>query len=153
MKHKFTKYLGRVTENLELSFEDKFIYVHYTKGNTEKTACILKTENKSKLEYLEDFFTDNNVTEEMRKDVRKFLKSDKDANGEEWNEFANFLMKTLSLNMVFGITIALTVFAFYKLGSYLDTTYNFYPLFTLNWDIFWHWHGWINWICNVSKVL
>ena len=131
MKHKFTKYLGRVTENLELGFEDKFIYVHYTKGNTEKTACILKNENKTEIEYLEDFFADNNVSEEMRKDVRKFLKSDKDANGEEWNEFTNFLMKTLSLNMVFGITIALTVFAFYKLGSYLDTTYSFYPMFTL----------------------
>lgn len=131
MKHKFTKYLGRVTEILELGFEDKFIYVHYTKGNTEKTACILKNENKSEVEYLEGFFTDNNVSEEMRKDVRKFLKGDKDNHGEEWNEFTNFLMKTLSLNMVFGITIALTVFAFYKLGSYLDTTYSFYPMFTL----------------------
>ncbi|MDF2854600.1 MAG: hypothetical protein K0Q87_451 [Neobacillus sp.] len=131
MKHKFTKYLGRVTENLELGFEDKFIYVHYTKGNIEKTACILKNENKSELEYLEKFFSDNNVSEEMRKDVKKFIKSGKDTDGEEWNEFTNFLMKTLSLNMVFGITIALTVFAFYKLGSYLDTTYGLYPMFTL----------------------
>ena len=50
MRHKFTKYQGRVTENLELGFEEKYIYVHYTKGNKEKTACILKNKDKTKSE-------------------------------------------------------------------------------------------------------
>jgi hypothetical protein len=131
MRHKFTKYLGRVTENLELGFEDKFIYVHYTKGKTEKTACILKNNDKTKSEYLESFFEENKVSEDMKKEVRKFLNNEKNFNDQHWNEFSNFLMKTLSLNMVFGLTIALTVFGFYKLGSFLDAQYDFKPCLTL----------------------
>ena len=131
MRHKFTKYLGRVTENLELGFEEKYIYVHYTKGKTEKTACILKNNDKTKSEYIESFFEENKVSEEMKKDVRKFLNNEKNFNEEHWNEFTNFLMKTLSLNMVFGLTIALTVFGFYKLGSFLDDRYGFEPWLTV----------------------
>jgi F0F1-type ATP synthase assembly protein I len=131
MRHKFTKYLGRVTENLELGFEEKYIYVHYTKGNTEKTACILKNKEKTKSEYLEPFFEENKVSEEMKKEVRKFLDNEKNFNNQHWNEFTNFLMKTLSLNMVFGLTIALTVFGFYKLGSFLDGRYGLQPWLTV----------------------
>ena len=131
MRHKFTKYLGRVTENLELGFEEKYIYVHYTKGNTEKTACILKNKDKTKSEYLEPFFEENKVSEEMKKEVRKFLDNEKNLNDQHWNEFTNFLMKTLSLNMVFGLTIALTVFGFYKLGSFLDGRYGLQPWLTV----------------------
>jgi F0F1-type ATP synthase assembly protein I len=131
MRHKFTKYLGRVTENLELGFEEKYIYVHYTKGNTEKTACILKNKDKTKSEYLEPFFEENKVSEEMKKEVRKFLDNEKNFNDQHWNEFTNFLMKTLSLNMVFGLTIALTVFGFYKLGSFLDGRYGLQPWLTV----------------------
>jgi hypothetical protein len=36
MKHKFTKYLGRVTENLELGFEEKYIYVITQKEKQRK---------------------------------------------------------------------------------------------------------------------
>jgi F0F1-type ATP synthase assembly protein I len=131
MRQKFTKYLGRVTENLELCFEEKFIYVHYTKGKTEKTACILKNKDKTKSEYLEPFFEENKVSEEMKKEVRKFLNNEKNFNNDHWNEFTNFLMKTLSLNMVFGLTIALTVFGFYKLGSFLDGRYGLQPWLTV----------------------
>jgi F0F1-type ATP synthase assembly protein I len=131
MKHKFTKYLGRVTENLELGFEEKYIYVHYTKGKTEKTACILKNNDKTKSEYLESFFEENKVSEEMKKEVRKFLNNEKNFNDQHWNEFSNFLMKTLSLNMIFGLTIALTIFGFYKLGFFLDAQYDFQPWLTV----------------------
>jgi F0F1-type ATP synthase assembly protein I len=131
MRHKFTKYLGRVSENLELGFEEKFIYVHYTKGKIEKTACILKNNDKTKAEYLEPFFEENKVSEEMQKEVRKFLDNEKNFNNEHWSEFTNFLMKTLSLNMVFGLTIALTVFGFYKMGSFLDQRYDFEPWLTI----------------------
>ncbi|CAH2713610.1 hypothetical protein BACCIP111895_00746 [Neobacillus rhizosphaerae] len=131
MKHKFTKYLGRVTENLELGFEEKWIYVHYTKGSIEKTACLLKNEVKSNEEYLEGFFTENHVSEEMKKEVRKFLKNEKNHNDTHWNEFTTFLMKALSLNMVFGITIAICVYAGYKLGALLDTRFDIYPTLTL----------------------
>lgn len=131
MKHKFTKYLGRVTENLELGFEEKWIYVHYTKGSIEKTACLLKNENKSEQEYLEVFLKENNVSEEMKKEVRKFFKNEKTHNDAHWNEFTTFLMKALSLNMVFGITIALCVYAGYKVGALLDARYDIYPTLTL----------------------
>ncbi len=131
MKHRFMKNLGRVTENLELGFEEKWIYVHYTKGSIEKTACLLKNEDKSEEEYLQGFFKDNNVSEEMMKEVRKFLKNNKTDYDTHWNEFTNFLMKTLSLNMVFGITIAICVYGGYKLGVFLDGRYDIYPTFTL----------------------
>jgi hypothetical protein len=61
MKQTFIIYMGRVTEKLELELEDKWIYAHYTKGTIEKTACILKNENKSQLDYLSSFFKENCV--------------------------------------------------------------------------------------------
>ncbi|MEH7072477.1 DUF3939 domain-containing protein [Neobacillus drentensis] len=131
MRHKFTKSLGRVTESLELGFEEKWIYVHYKKGTIEKTACLLKNENKTEQEYLENFFEENQVSDEMKKEVNEFFNSGKNHSDEHWKEFTNFLIKTLSLNMVFGITIALTVFSGYKLGALLDDRYNIYPTFTL----------------------
>ncbi|EKN70204.1 hypothetical protein BABA_05946 [Neobacillus bataviensis LMG 21833] len=131
MKHKFTKYLGRVTENLELDFEEKWIYVHYTIGSSEKTACLLKNENKSEIEYLDSFFEENKVSEEMQNEVKKFLINEKNRNETHWNEFTTFLMKTLSLNMVFGIAIALSVYGGFRLGSFLDNRFELYPTFTL----------------------
>ncbi|MFP7295662.1 AtpZ/AtpI family protein [Neobacillus niacini] len=131
MRHQFTKDLGRFTENLELGFEEKFIYIHYTKGKIEKTACIIRNNEKTKSEYLESFFEENKVSDDMKKEVRKFLDNEDNFNNQHWNEFTNFLMKTLSLNMVFGLTIALTVFGFYKLGSFLDANYGFYPWLTV----------------------
>ncbi|MEH7274463.1 AtpZ/AtpI family protein [Neobacillus vireti] len=131
MKHKFIKHVGRVTENLEIGFEEKFIYIHYSKGDTEKTACILKNNDKTKNEYLEPFFKENNVSEEMKKEVRKFINNEKNFTDEHWGEFTNFLMKTLSLNMVLGLTAAITVFGFYKLGSFLDGRYGLQPWLTV----------------------
>ncbi|WP_423801423.1 AtpZ/AtpI family protein [Neobacillus sp. SAB-20_R2A] len=131
MRHKFTKNLGRVSENLELGFEEKWIYVHYNRGSVEKNACLLKNENKSDLEYLEGFFKENNVSEEMKKEVRKFFETEKPNPDPHWQEFTSFLMKTLSLNMVFGVTIAICVFGGYKLGNYLDARFDLYPILTL----------------------
>jgi hypothetical protein len=133
MKQTFTKYLGRITEKLELGLEEKWIYVHYTKGTYEKTACILKNTEKSQQEYLEIFFKENNVSEVMRKEVEKFFMSEKDIiNGtKQWKEFTNFLMKALSINMVLGLTIAILVYGGYKIGAFLDARYDLYPSFTL----------------------
>jgi len=131
MRHKFTKSSGRVTESLELGFEEKWIYVHYKKGAIEKTACLLKNENKTEQEYLDSFFEETQVSEEMKIEVTDFFNSGKNHSDEHWKEFTNFLIKTLSLNMVFGITIALSIFAGYKLGALLDDRYNIYPTFTL----------------------
>jgi F0F1-type ATP synthase assembly protein I len=131
MKHKFTISLNKVTENLELGFEEKWIYAHYKKGAIEKTACLLKNDKKSEEEYLDAFFEDNQVSEEMKMEVKNFFESGISHKDEHWNEFTNFLIKTLSLNMVFGITIALCVFGGYRLGTLLDNRYGIYPTFTL----------------------
>ncbi|MEH7439555.1 AtpZ/AtpI family protein [Neobacillus drentensis] len=131
MKHKFTKYLGRITENLEIGLEEKWIYVHYTKGSIEKTACLLKNENKSEEAYLEAFLEENKVSEEMRKEIKTFFKNGQSQSDKHWKDSTNFLMKAVSLNMVFGIAIAISVFAGYKLGDLLDNRYEIYPLFTL----------------------
>ncbi|WP_040204373.1 AtpZ/AtpI family protein [Neobacillus jeddahensis] len=131
MKHKFTKQLGRVEENLELGLEEKWIYVHYTKGSIEKTACLLKNANKSNEEYLEDFFVENQVSTEMIKEVTQFIKNDASHPDTHWNEFSSFLMKALSLNMVFGIAAAISIYFGYKSGAFLDDRYELYPTFTL----------------------
>lgn len=133
MKQTFTKYLGRITEKLELGLEEKWIYLHYTKGTFERTACILKNAEKSQQEYLEGFYKENGVSEAMKKEVEKFFMNEKEFEDgtKHWQEFANFLMKALSINMALGITIALTIYCGYKLGTFLDAHYDFYPAFTL----------------------
>ncbi|MDP4083989.1 MAG: AtpZ/AtpI family protein [Bacillota bacterium] len=130
MKHKFVKHLNRTTEIMEIGMEDTYTYVHYKKGSIEQTACVLKNGDITLESYFEKFFKENKVSEEMRKDVRKLLKNEKYIANFHWKEFTNFLMKTLSLHMVFGLTVALSVFLGYKLGDYLDTQFGLYPLFT-----------------------
>jgi F0F1-type ATP synthase assembly protein I len=61
-------------------------------------------------------------------DLGKRGKNHKD---ENWNEFTNFLTKAVSLNMVFVLTIGLSVYGGYSLGTLLDSHYHFYPMFTL----------------------
>jgi F0F1-type ATP synthase assembly protein I len=133
MKQTFIKYFGRITEKLELGLEEKWIYLHYTKGRFEKTACVLKNAEKSQQEYLEGFYKENGVSEAMKKEVEKFFLNEKEmVNGtKQWKEFTNFLMKVLSINMGLGITVALTVYGGYKIGTILDNRYDLYPLFTL----------------------
>lgn len=131
MKQKFIKNFNRYTETLELGMEENWTYIHYTKGKIEKTACVLKDGEITLDAYLENFFKENQVSEEMKKDARKFLRNEKNLTSYHWKEFTNFLLKALSLHMVFGITIALAVFAGYKLGTNLDNHYDLYPIFTV----------------------
>lgn len=132
MKQTFTKYFGRITEKLELSIEEKWIYVHYTKGNFEKTSCILKNEDKPIQDYLSSFYKENSVSEAMKKEIEKYLMNMKnESNTAHWKEFTAFLMKALSLHLVLGVTIAIMVYGGYQLGAKLDSTYDMYPLFTL----------------------
>lgn len=77
MKHKFVKHDHKITESLELSLEEKWTYIHYAKDGQEKTAFILKNEQKSVEETIEKFLKENQVSEKMRKDVGKYLKNDK----------------------------------------------------------------------------
>lgn len=131
MKRTFTKNYGRVTEDLELGLEEHMILVHYKKGELEKSACILRNEKKHLHEYVEPFLEEYNVSEELKGDVADFLKDAGNLNGKQWGEFTDFLMKALSLHMVFAVTLGVSIFAGYKAGAYLDGSMAVYPLFTL----------------------
>lgn len=65
------------------------------------------------------------------KEVQKLLMNEKKLTNPHLNEFINFLLKALSLNMVFVFTLALSVYTGYKLGLFLDDRYESYPTFTL----------------------
>lgn len=130
MKQKFSRQFDRTTEMLELGLEESWTYIHYAKGSKEKTACVLKNDDESLEDYLEKFFKENAVSDEIKKDVRKFLKNEENLVSSNWKEFTNFLMKALSLHMVFGVAIALAIYGGYRLGTLLDDRYDIYPLFT-----------------------
>lgn len=131
MKRKFSKNYGRVTEDLELGLEEHLILVHYKKGELEKSTCIIRNEKKHLHEYVDPFLEEFNVSEELKRDVAEFLKDAGDLNGRQWGEFTDFLMKALSLHMVFAVTLGVSIFAGYKAGAYLDGSLRVYPLFTL----------------------
>jgi hypothetical protein len=131
VNQKFIKHFNRITESIEIGLKESWIYIHYTKDTIEKTVYALKNEDMSIEDYFEKFFHENNVSDEMQKDVRHYLQNEKIPSNAHWEEFINFLLKALSLHMVFGVTIALTVFAGYKLGNLLDHQYQLYPLFTV----------------------
>ncbi|OCA84391.1 hypothetical protein A8F94_16955 [Bacillus sp. FJAT-27225] len=131
MKKTFSAKFGRTTEDLELGLEEKLIYIHYKKGNHEKSACILKSEDKPLDEYLYPFLEENNVSDTLKSSINDYLKNVKDLKNQQWSEFSIFLMKALSLHMVFAFTIAIAVFLGYQGGSKLDEFLGIYPLFTV----------------------
>src|SRR4051812_37013697 len=120
MKRTFSKQFGRMTEDLELALEEHMIFVHYKKGNCEKSACILKNEDKPLTEYIAPFLTENNVSDDLRTEVNDYLKEAKNISGKHWNDFTDFLMKALSLHMVFAVTLAVSIFIGFKSGELLD---------------------------------
>ncbi|WML43251.1 DUF3939 domain-containing protein [Neobacillus sp. PS3-40] len=128
MNQKISKHFNRMTESFEIGLEESSTYIHYTRGSIEKTVYALKSDEVTTESYFENFFEENNVSEEMRKDVRKFLKHKKNPN---WDEFSSFLLKAITLHLVFGVTIALSVFVCYKLGTIIDNQFHLYPLFTV----------------------
>ncbi len=132
MNQKFSRqFNNKISETLELGLEDNWTYVHYKKGTKEKTACVLKNGKQTLEDYLEAFFKENQVSEDIKKDVRKYLKNEKNLVGIQWQEFIDFLLKALTSHIVVGVAIALSVYGGYKLGIFLDDRYNIYPLFTV----------------------
>lgn len=131
MKKIFIKNQGRVEEKLELTAEEKWIYAYYRKGNYEKTAYILRNEEKSLYKYLEDFLKENKVSEELKKSVEKFLTTEKSGNSFEWKNFTEFLLRSLSLHVMIGFTLALMIFGGFKLGAFLDAKLDIYPALTV----------------------
>lgn len=131
MKRTFSKNFGRVTEDLELGLEEHLIYVHYKKGDYEKSASLLKSDGNLPKDSLYAFLAENNVSDDLKADISDFLDKAGSLKGKEWSDFTNFLMKAFSLHMVFGFAIAISVFIGYKIGDLLDRSFGLYPLFTL----------------------
>ena len=130
MKKTFVKNHDKVSEKLELTNESKWFYIHYYKGSFQKATYILKSDQAAALEALENFFIEYHVSEDIRKDVSKYLKVTKDYSSG-WQDFTNFLVQMLSLNIMVGITFALSIFGGFKLGTALDNNMELYPLFTI----------------------
>lgn len=131
MTQKFIKKTGQIAEIFEIGLEENWTHIHYSKGSREKNACILKNDRQTLEHYFEDFFKENDVSDDLRHHIRKFIENEKKHTDVYWKEFVQFLMKTLSSQLVFGVTIALAIFGGYKFGIFLDDRYGIYPLFTV----------------------
>ena len=131
MKKTFTKTFGKVTEAFDIILEDKWIYVHYSKGTKEQTACILKNDSKPIWEYISGFLEENRVSEEIKKDIKTYLMGVSQNKDSKWKDFTGFLIKALSLHLVIGVILGLSIFTGFKIGSLLDTRYAIFPTFTL----------------------
>jgi len=123
MKKTIVKQHADLLEKIEIIDEEKWLYIHYWKGNYEKKAMFLKHRDKSIESHFDDFFAENAVTYEMKREVNKIIKKQK---GE-----LEFLLKASSLHMGIGIMFAIAFLAGFKIGSLLDLMYGTYPLFTV----------------------
>ena len=132
MKKKFITSQGRIDETLELSEEQKWIYIHYLRGEHEKTAYIIKNEEKPLLNYLTDFLNECHVSEEIRDQLIEYLnKAEENSIHTNWLHFSTFLIRTLSINVVILITLAASIFGGFKGGEWADEYFSRYPLFTI----------------------
>ncbi|MCT8136862.1 AtpZ/AtpI family protein [Anaerobacillus sp. CMMVII] len=123
MKKTIVKQHEDMLEKMEIINEDRWIYVHYWRGNHEKTAIFLKDTDKSIDHYFQEFYSENAVTFQMICEVNKFIRKQKDD--------LEYVLKVSSLHLSLGIMFALACLAGFKLGSKLDVIYGIYPLFTL----------------------
>lgn len=131
MRQSFTKSLGKVTENLELNIEEKWIYLFYTRGKIEKTAYILKNSDKTIEAYISNFLEENHISEDLKAEIKKYISTDHQRKETDWHKFSVFLIKTLSVNIVVCFMLGLAIFAGYKMGAAGDAKFNLYPLFTI----------------------
>jgi hypothetical protein len=132
MRKKFVISQGRINETLEFSEENKYIYVHYLRGEHEKTAYIIKNEEKPILEYLSEFLNECHVSVELREQLKDFLTLlDENATQANWLQFSTFLIRTLSINVVILMAMAASVYGGFKGGDWADNHFNRYPLFTI----------------------
>lgn len=135
MKKLFDLSQGRTNETLELQIEEKWIHAHYIRGDFKKTAYILKNEEKTILEFLAEFLNECQVSDELSDKINNQLSPNKkieNTNTQHWQQFSIFLIKTLSINVVIGITLAAALFGGFKGGERADMHFGLYPLFTIS---------------------
>jgi hypothetical protein len=123
MKKTIVKKHDELIEKIEIIDEEKWVYVHYWRGDYEKKAMFLKSEEKSIEAHFQDFYNENAVTYEMIHETNKIIRKEK-------NEL-EYLLKASSLHLGLGIMFAIACIAGFKLGSKLDLVYGVYPVFTI----------------------
>jgi hypothetical protein len=132
MKKKFVIPKGRINETLEFSEENKYIYVHYQRGEHEKTAYIIKNEEKPILEYLSEFLNECHASMELREELKDFVtKLEENGTHANWLQYSTFLIRTLSINVVILMAMAASVYGGYKGGDWADNQFSRYPMFTI----------------------
>jgi len=131
MKAEFKKKHDHFEERFIFQKEQKWIYIQYTRGETENGAYILRNEANSVLDYLTKFFNKNHVSEEIRTEVTNYLNSGEENIQKSLQEFINYLLTTLYVTITAGITLGFIIFGGYKGGNSLDQTLNLYPTLTI----------------------
>ncbi len=132
MKTNLVREHGKLIERFEIDNEPNYVYIKYFKGSFSNTAFILKNDPNAVHDYLEKLFKDYYVSPQLQKDVRNLFKQQvvlkKDTN---WQEFVNFLTITLTLHMLVGVALGISIFSGYRLGEMLDAKYHFSHTFTI----------------------
>jgi hypothetical protein len=132
MKTKLVREHGKLTERFEIDNEPNYVYIKYFKGSFSNTAFILKNDPNAVHDYLEKLFKDYYVSPQLQKDVRNLFKQQvvlkTDSN---WQEFVNFLTITLSLNLMVGVALGISIFGGYRLGELMDSRYHLDHTYTI----------------------
>jgi hypothetical protein len=130
VKYEFVKEHGKLIEKIMIDSQPKWIYIKYNKGNFEKVAYTIKNNSTLTQDFIENFIDDYHVSEEIKVDVRKYVK-ERSPVESNFQEFINFLLKTTSLHLMIGVALGLSIYGGYRLGTALDLRYTIYPAFTL----------------------
>jgi hypothetical protein len=132
MKTNLVREHGKLIERFEIDNEPNYVYIKYFKGSFSNTAFILKNDPNAVHDYLEKLFKDYYVSPQLQKDVRNLFKQQvvlkTDSN---WQEFVNFLTITLSLNLMVGVALGISIFGGYRLGELMDSRYHLDHTYTI----------------------
>jgi hypothetical protein len=131
MKYEFVKEHGKLIEKIVIDNEPKWVYVQYAKGNFEKFSYTLKNNPEDTTGIIENFIEELPISEELKSDVSRFLATLNTSTESNFQAFINFLVQTLSLHLMVGVALALSIYGGYQLGTKLDARLDIYPGFTI----------------------
>jgi hypothetical protein len=131
MKYEFVKEHGKLIEKMIIENEPKKVYVQYRKGNFEKFAYTLKNDPEDSKHIVENFMEGLPISEELKTDVTRFLATLYTSTESNFQAFINFLVQTLSLHLMVGVALALSIYGGYQSGTKLDAQLGIYPGFTI----------------------
>lgn len=121
MKANLIREHGKLVERFEIDDEPDYVYIQYFKGKFENSALILKNTPNAVHDYLEKYYKDYHVSEELQKEASKFFKQKGQLKADSnMQEFINFLTITLSLNLMVGAALVISIYGGYRLGELLD---------------------------------